>query len=891
MRRFLHLTFYILHFAFISQVFATHNRAGEITYNYLGGGLYEITVTTYTKISSCSADRCEIVVDFGDGVIDTVPRSNGLQCPIINSPFGGCEPACGACGEPEGNKDIKKNEYKTTHLYNPGNYNITVDDPNRNEGIMNIPNSVNTTFFIETWLIVSAFSGSNSSPILTLPPIDDGCIGYPYVHNPGAIDPVDNDSLVYSLVPCLGNGGQPIQGYLYPHEVPGCLTPPITIDAQTGTVIWDSPVCQGEYNIAILIEEYRFGVKVGSVLRDMQITIEDCDNEPPDIFPMDKLCVVAGDTINQPVIATDPTVPQDVLELTATGEPLTVSTSPATFNLTSDSTGDFQWITHCEHVRNNTYNMIFKAEDNNPEVSLVDIETLEILVVAPAPKNPSATPFGNSIVLNWDASICTNADCYKIYRYTDSTGYIPDTCVTGVPASTGYQLIATMNSWSTTTYTDNSGLVHGQKYCYMVVACFSNGAISLPSVEFCAELTKDVPVITHVTINTTDASNGSDSIIWSKPTELDTIQFPGPYFYKVYRIDSNGVETIIGSLSHDTLAFVDTFFVDEPVNTTIQQKYRVDLHYQQNGLVGGTQKATSVFLSSAATDNQLDLSWSENVPWINTDYVVYRKNDMGGFDLLDTVQVQKYTDKGLLNGNEYCYYVKSIGGYSTSGIISPILNRSQIHCDTPFDNVAPCAPNSVSLESDCNLFQNQLTFTNPLNYCADDVVGYNIYYIPTFGGDSVLIQTIPVSSDTVFLHENLNSVAGCYAVTAFDSVPNESPLSDTVCADNCPEYELPNVFTPGGDGVNDLFRPFPYRYVARVQMTVFNRWGQRVFETIDPDILWDGYHRNTNQPCPAGVYYYVCAVYEVRLSGLEPRILKGYVHLIWEEAPALPPTN
>jgi len=41
----------------------------------------------------------------------------------------------------------------------------------------------------------------------------------------------------------------------------------------TGDFFWDSPPQQGEYNIAILVEEWRNGVKIGSVLRDMQIII------------------------------------------------------------------------------------------------------------------------------------------------------------------------------------------------------------------------------------------------------------------------------------------------------------------------------------------------------------------------------------------------------------------------------------------------------------------------------------------------------------------------------------------------------------------------------------------------------------------------------------------
>ena len=79
-------------------VFATHNRAGEITYKHLNGLEYEFVLVTYTK-DSAPADRPELVVFWGDGTSDTLTRSNG-----------------GGNGQPIGN-DIKRNIYIGRHLY------------------------------------------------------------------------------------------------------------------------------------------------------------------------------------------------------------------------------------------------------------------------------------------------------------------------------------------------------------------------------------------------------------------------------------------------------------------------------------------------------------------------------------------------------------------------------------------------------------------------------------------------------------------------------------------------------------------------------------------------------------------------------------------------------
>ena len=62
-------------------------------------------------------------------------------------------------------------------------------------------------------------------------------------------------------------------------------------------------------------------------------------------------------------------------------------------------------------------------------------------------------------------------------------------------------------------------------------------------------------------------------------------------------------------------------------------------------------------------------------------------------------------------------------------------------------------------------------------------------------------------------------------------------------------FNVPNAFTPNGDGLNDTFRPVATGDLIRqFSMVIYNRWGQKVFETSDPSIGWDG------EDAPAGVY-------------------------------------
>jgi gliding motility-associated-like protein len=217
-------------------------------------------------------------------------------------------------------------------------------------------------------------------------------------------------------------------------------------------------------------------------------------------------------------------------------------------------------------------------------------------------------------------------------------------------------------------------------------------------------------------------------------------------------------------------------------------------------------------------------------------------------------------------------------------LIDPLINFSQIACQDPTDNVPPCEP-VLTVETNCEEVSNILTWTLPYDSCNQDVAEYQIFFAPNDGEPLELIETILNPFDTTYRHTDLSNVVGCYAVTAIDSVGNVSDTSNIVCVnyDACPPYELPNVFTPNGDGYNDLFVPItdltgnPKANVDRVDMSIFNRWGKIMYTTTDPQILWDGKNQNNNEDCSDGVYFYVCEVYIITLTGEESFTLKGSI--------------
>ena len=72
---------------------------------------------------------------------------------------------------------------------------------------------------------------------------------------------------------------------------------------------------------------------------------------------------------------------------------------------------------------------------------------------------------------------------------------------------------------------------------------------------------------------------------------------------------------------------------------------------------------------------------------------------------------------------------------------------------------------------------------------------------------------------------------------------------------------FPNAFSPNGDNLNDGFGPVFYNVVfdnmKDYTFAIYNRWGQLVFETDNPQARWNGLTKN-NGMMEAGVYYYYC---------------------------------
>ncbi len=328
------LIIFFLLFSFV--VHAMKVRAIDITYTHVSNLTYKIFVTTYIPASSSVDDT--IRVFWGDGTSGCITKSTTVDV----------------------SNNMRKCVFSGTHTFNaPYIYTISLNFYSRNGGIKNVPNSANIPLHAEATLIINPFLKYNNSPVFLNHPVYSTCTDNVFIYNAGAYD-IDGDSLSYKIIHCKGENGSDIAGYVYPE------TSNIFSIDNSGILLWSSPVSSGKYSIAILVEEWRYDTKIGSIIRDMQIDVTPCQisNLPVINTLPETICTEAGTTIEFDVTATSSTT--DTLMLSAAGTPFVLTNNPAQFSQpvigTVAITSEFKWQTLCSHVRKQFYQVTFKAE-------------------------------------------------------------------------------------------------------------------------------------------------------------------------------------------------------------------------------------------------------------------------------------------------------------------------------------------------------------------------------------------------------------------------------------------------------------------------------------------------------------------------------------------------
>jgi gliding motility-associated-like protein len=104
-----------------------------------------------------------------------------------------------------------------------------------------------------------------------------------------------------------------------------------------------------------------------------------------------------------------------------------------------------------------------------------------------------------------------------------------------------------------------------------------------------------------------------------------------------------------------------------------------------------------------------------------------------------------------------------------------------------------------------------------------------------------------------------NFEIGQHSIEVFfisDSNCYSEPRSIIVNIEECPipYIWIPNTFTPNSDNDNDVWFPV-FKNISSINVKIFNRWGELIFETSDLNSNWNGIYKN--QLCQNGIYVYL----------------------------------
>jgi gliding motility-associated-like protein len=198
------------------------------------------------------------------------------------------------------------------------------------------------------------------------------------------------------------------------------------------------------------------------------------------------------------------------------------------------------------------------------------------------------------------------------------------------------------------------------------------------------------------------------------------------------------------------------------------------------------------------------------------------------FQLIDTAICNNYVSpSGKLNLNSAGIYFDTIT--STTG------------CDSLFEIRLTLDTFSVRITK-----SNDLTCETPtITLTADAGVRF-LWHPSDFLNANDLQAVVSAPEGSIQYRLVAFSNIGC---EARDSVTIEDKRIDI-------KLNIPNVFTPNGDNMNDDFGIDPQDDVKQMHLQIYNRWGAKIFESHSPQIRWNGQASNGNE-CAAGVYYYI----------------------------------
>ncbi|MBC5774266.1 gliding motility-associated C-terminal domain-containing protein [Pontibacter sp. KCTC 32443] len=211
--------------------------------------------------------------------------------------------------------------------------------------------------------------------------------------------------------------------------------------------------------------------------------------------------------------------------------------------------------------------------------------------------------------------------------------------------------------------------------------------------------------------------------------------------------------------------------------------------------------------------------------------------------------------------------VLNIGGANTAeqGLFTDDMFLAKVN---NIDVYAPPASMSLSCEiPQTSSINNNTTLTATLKN-ANAPVSYSW----DLGNGDTRVTTNPTlnytysSAGKYFIKIQATDNLGCNVICSSNIIVSGSVESGPVVPGPNTDILIPNIFTPNGDGKNDVFTIANYTLDVPFQITIFNRWGKQVVALEDGVKGWNG------ENCAEGIYYYI-----IQING---EVKKGWIELV-----------
>lgn len=280
---------------------ASHAAGGELLYEWVSDSTYKIIFKFYrdcdgigepTTVSICYNNTCN---SQGGSIIlnkMTVLPGGGFNGQDVSTGCPGYPTTCNGGSSP-GYKEWWYHGNVT--LPSRCNYwRFFTAISSRNTAITNLAGGGANNLYVEATLNNLAAQG-NSSPYFTVKPVPYVCVNEPYTYNNGGVDP-NSDSLAFELIQprtqdgaCNNPPGAADIAFADPAfnltNNPFATSNTFTTNSATGQMTF-TPSATAYAVVTMLVREYRSGVLIGTVMRDIQIVVIPCNSTQPTVTPV-----------------------------------------------------------------------------------------------------------------------------------------------------------------------------------------------------------------------------------------------------------------------------------------------------------------------------------------------------------------------------------------------------------------------------------------------------------------------------------------------------------------------------------------------------------------------------------------------------------------------------